>query len=673
MARRARRQIALAVCLVACLTALAACTPKLDYGKVPIPAGTVPDSSALPSMPAPTAWSPDEIKALADPGYGSDLLNTLSSADLTQREAALLTVMSQSGIATVDPMLHNRVILGAKLESHGMWIQAGQAVILASVAAEDNPLPLDALAGAFTMPVAGTGDTGSAWRTYMLSALQSASTPSELAWRDFVEEGGPQSPSITEALGSQGDYQLTALQATLLESRTMGDAATTASWLKSNPKADLSKVSSSMPLHYGIDVKSASILKMDNPAGPCGGLPIPDWIYTATSAATGKFWDWATKAVDIGTKGAAGKLLVWASGVAGLAATLTNFVLTAALLSKKIDADHTPITRTKRTDQDQERANLTATFSINRSPLQWANCLRVIAAIKTLDAAVPDAGPWANTTVNWKIDDGPAVFGSGQPTASTITSAQGTTTVVLAGKHQDEAVGAGATQMAVSAHVEASPNPDSMKSAWDHLAQWSSNLLELAFGLENPVVWSDIVAKVVIAGMNRYGAMLTAHLTVPMIDWTPPSDSVTVSMGGALTSPSDGQTLTIPESGAQHWKLFQGAYAPSNQQVTVIFGGRDCQNIPGTVNVSGQIFSIPRPDNSGETDVSVDLEFYTTTSITTSCQIGSYTFEPDEQVLAAAGEVTIPSSQKTVDVPVAVTDAGWSTLVVTVTNLPGGP
>jgi hypothetical protein len=520
------RTIGAVVVALLLASGLAGCTPSkstdqpIDYSAIPLPKNARPDSTALPDVGPATAWTAAETEAASKPGYGAQLISKFrETGDLGT--VGLLEILRESGIAVADVSLKNAIVVEPKARSDGMSIQAGQVLLLDRFPRDQKITTLNQLFAAYV--ASGIGLSADDWRSYAGALMSDVSAPSQAVWVGVINADGDQSPTLGAALASGQDYSLTALQATLLGVRMEADALITASWLKAHPTVPLSELGSAKVADVAPSVSLRRATHAESKeGGPCGGIPIPDFVFDATAASAGKMWE---KLVELG-KISGGEALIKASGIANVIATGVNAILTWALLDKTMSAESVPVVRTKKTDEDQARTTLTAKFTMKPTPLEWLNCLRVVAAIKTLAAAVPESGAWKDAAVTWKVHSGPATFPDGAKNASstkTMTGDDGTTDQEVAGLRQSVDKQKATHEFDTSAYITAAISPESMKSAFDQLGRWSANALEYLFGIPSGGAASlnaiDVYIKALVFALNFLEPLWSAKLDLPMKDW----------------------------------------------------------------------------------------------------------------------------------------------------------
>lgn len=577
---RSRERLLLAIVLVAALL-LTECkrhdpSPKpspshtpTGYGDVVVPSTAVSDSKLLPDIGPATPWTAQEIAAVKTAGYGRKQMEALNQPGAAGMKA-LLTVLRESGVSVVDQTSHNQIVAAPKERSHGMWLQAGQVVEYGRLLTDPSTFSLNGLITLFATGASTFQAPESAWRGYFTAVLSQASSPSELAWRaDLLADSGP---AFQKSLTTGREYALTPVQLILLSERAIGDAWHAAAWMKAHlsepmptphtlPHPRRLTHASNAGLGRGQAGTGFTALPIDSPSkGPCGGVPIPDWVYTATSDASGAFWDYIIKEIEkagasgtdvtVATGKFLGKFVAWL----GLAATVLNFLATKAFFNANISLPGN-VTRTKLTTEDQYREQLSATFRLDPPAGLWANCLRLIAAIKGLDAAVPEPGPWEGATVRWTIEHGPGIFPDPvrSATAENVTDKDGTSRIAFAATRQDTDKRTFTQQVPNSVQVHASVDPDSMTSTANHIGQWVSNLIELALGVASGGLNGgvlDVAAKAVITYINKRTDFWSTTATVPITDWGSPQLRYTVRIvvnQPAVTDVSTGlcdQTVT---------------------------------------------------------------------------------------------------------------------------------
>jgi len=472
---------------------------------------------------------------------------------------ALLTLLSEAGVTVVDQMLNNRTVVAPKERSHAMWLQAGQVVAYGALLKNTSTFSLNALLSTYATTTADAAIPVPAWRGYFTAALKGASTPSELAWRADLLANPQSGPGLLTALTRGTDAPLSIIQVILLSVRATGEAWNALVWLKNHPTGPV-------PTSHPASFRTARIadrgrtvappnatgtldaFTLTNPKGPCGGVPIPDWVYTATADATGYFWDWAVKSLETAAKTAktAGKLAGEILGWVGLAATVLNFLAMRAFFHANFAAT-TNLTRTKKTTEDQNREPLSVQFAEDPPAGLWLNCLRLVAALKSLDASVPEPGPWAGASVKWTVLSGPGVFT--QPERSTQsdgeTDSDGIVRTIFAAARQDTDKTALTQTVPNSATVRAAVDPATMTTTANRILQWAANAAEFGIGVASGGITGgefDVAAKAIIAFINSHTNFWSTTTTVPITDWGNPILKYTVVV--AQNQPSTTEVST---------------------------------------------------------------------------------------------------------------------------------
>lgn len=508
----------------------------------PVAQPTTSDSALLPKPPPATPWTPTELAALADPTWGRHIVATTRTPGPVGQEAILI-MLSDAGLRVVDSTRNDATFLMPRQASHAMWLQAGQVVGLTQPSLLAARLPLNGMLA--LLSAATNGDPTrrlppAALRAYFRTALATARSPDELAWRDILIAEDNARHDLRAALSNGQEYSLNLLQADLLLARLRGDGILVLAYAQQHggqlpPIRALSTSglspggpgSQPAPRPAGAPVRSAAATTV-----PCSLDPIPDWAVTATadyvSAAVSKLVD-ALEKVKGAQAGLFRSLSTWASG-ASAAMTALSFLLTRLLFQASLTFSTEPVQRTKSTVQDGEATDATATFVIPDSGITkvsaYLNCLRVVAALKMIDFKLPESGPWKDARVSADIAE--PMKWKANNTQSIVTrtgrsdSQAGRVTVTAIAKRQPHQLPQDAQPRSRKVLVKFSVNPDTMSSWWSLIGQATADAIELALGAAaggvNPAI-VDVTIKAGIHAANALGYWGVSRF-LNLTDWT---------------------------------------------------------------------------------------------------------------------------------------------------------
>ena len=104
-----------------------------------------------------------------------------------------------------------------------------------------------------------------------------------------------------------------------------------------------------------------------------------------------------------------------AAGVANIAATVFQFILTYSLVDVEISMDGDMLERTKSSTTHGDVRSLTAKLKVLPSSWDKLKCVRFVLNLAGIDVSLPNAGPLSDTTVQWSLvkgGDSAGIFGS---------------------------------------------------------------------------------------------------------------------------------------------------------------------------------------------------------------------------------------------------------------------
>jgi len=383
----------------------------------------------LPEVGPALPFTAKQLKAIDKPSYGTRLLRAVDKGEQAGL-AALLVLFRQAGIRIVNAHQGNRIVVDTAVASHAMYLQAGQVAAVAMERPQHGMLGVQGLAQLIGAQIPEIDPTAAAAAVsnYWADAIAHPSSPDERVWAsvvmtpdephgDVVPEGiqtgsGQKPPSLVDALRTGRNHLVSLVQATLLLSRLRADALVAAEWAKEHPDQPLDEPLEDTPLSAGSDAtgkEGVTSLRYELLAAqdkhPCDLDPVPDFVFTGVADVVNAAWEGLRKIV-VWQRGASDttarriKFVAKATGIADLAATVLNFVMTNVLFRTTLSTTRALPVRTKSAGAEGESFTVDASFRTAESHLEWLNCLRAAIALIGLDSEIPASGPWRDMPVD---------------------------------------------------------------------------------------------------------------------------------------------------------------------------------------------------------------------------------------------------------------------------------
>lgn len=459
----------------------------------------------------------------------------------------MMVLFSSAGFRIIDSSDNDHTVMEPRSQSHPMWVQAGQLLLLTDRSARVHNESLNDIIAVLTnyKTADGTQFSKDLLRAYFLSALTNAHNPDELAWRDLLVSQDTTGSNLTAALAPSGpDYPLTLLQAVLLLTRARADLLQLLHWesqqttTQENPLQDPALTNREEKASF----QASKVVAAPDPTTACRLDNFPGWA-SDWLAARNDIVNLIAAAAKGAVKGAEGKPSL-TMGILGAVTTLTNFLFTYFTFHASVTVAQQPLHRTKLTSVDLDQVAVSSLFETSHTGEalnDFLNCLRVDTTfLYNLSFTMPEAGPWKNATtsisyagsndaIRWVL---PNNAGLAEGTISGVTGSDGKANFLLTGIRQRHELSKDAKETDRSTRITASINPETMNKWYANLAQYFIDQLQVIFAAATgslPVL-ADGTLKDLIHLLNNVDFWHSDPVDLTIKDWNHPTLRYTVTV-----------------------------------------------------------------------------------------------------------------------------------------------